>query len=124
MELDTNYVHLLIKDKILIGTYKKNLRISLDVAKEIVRTRLSFTRGIPMPSMIISQGVVSMDKAAREYLASDEAIQGLTASAIIVHSSFSSFLGNFFLNVNKPRIPVKIFYKRAGAEKWLQQFIV
>ena len=73
--------------------------------------------------MLISQGVISMDKPSREYLASDEATEGLLATAIIVDSSFSSFLGNFFLMVNKTKMPVKIFYDIPLAEKWLQQFI-
>jgi hypothetical protein len=124
MELDTPYVHLRIRDKILVGTYKKNLRINLEIAKEIVRTRLSFTGGKKMPSLILSQGVISMDRPAREYLASEEATQGLVASAIIVNSAFSSFLGNFFMKVNRTKMPVKIFYDISMAEKWLQQFIV
>ena len=124
MELDTPFVHISIKDKILVGTYKKNLRINLEIAKEIVRARLSFTGGKKMPSMIISQGVISMDKPAREYLASDEAIVGLAASAIVVNSPFSSFLGSFFLAVNKTKMPVKIFADIPSAEKWLQQFII
>ena len=124
MEYETPYVNLRIKDHILIGTYKKNLHIDLAVARDIVSSRLSFTGGEKMPSLIISQGVVSMDKPAREYLASDEAIVGLLASAIVVSSPFSSFLGNFFLFVNKTKMPVKIFTSVSSAEKWLQQFIL
>lgn len=123
MELDTPYVHLRIKDKILVGTYKKNIRINLEVAKEIVRARLSFTGNTKMPSLIISQGIVTIDKPAREYLSSDEATVGLIASAILVNSEFSSFLGIFFLTVNKTKMPVKIFSEISKAEKWLQQFI-
>lgn len=124
MELDTPYVHLRIKDNILVGTYKKNLRIDLEIAKSIVNTRLSFTGGKKMPSLILSQGVVSINKPAREYLASDDAIEGLLASAIIVNSPFSSYLGNFFLAVNKTKLPVKIFSTIPRAERWLQQFLI
>ncbi len=124
MELDTPYVHLRIKDNILVGTYKKNLRIDLEIAKSIVSTRLSFTGGKKMPSLILSQGVISINKPAREYLASDDAIEGLLASAIIVNSPFSSYLGNFFLAVNKTKLPVKIFSTIPRAERWLQQFLI
>ncbi len=123
MDLDTPYVHLCIRDKILVGTYKKNLHINLDIAKQIVHDRIIFTEGKTMPSMIISRGVVSIDKPAREYLASDEAIQGLSASAIIVNSKFSSFLGNFFLRANKTKIPVQIFPNVSKGTRWLQKFI-
>jgi len=124
MELKTPYLHLRIKDNLLVGTYPGNLHIDLDIAHAIVRTRLSFTGGKNMPSIIMSQGVVSMDKPAREYLASEEGTMGLSASAIVVSSSFGRFLGYFFLRVNKPvKMPVKIFTDMMRAEKWLQQFI-
>lgn len=123
MELDTPYVHLCIRNKILVGTYKKNLRIDLEVAKEIVSARQSFTGTEIFATLIISQGVISMSRQAREYLSSPEATVGLSASAIVVDTLFSSFLGNFFLAVNKTTIPVKIFANTFDAEKWLQRFI-
>lgn len=123
MEYDTPFVHLLIKDHILIGRYEKDLKINLDIAKQIVNSRLSFTRGKKMAAMIIGHGIISMDKAAREFLASDEGIQDLIAIAILVDSTYSNFLGNLFLKVNKTKIPVRIFLNTHKAEKWLQQFI-
>ena len=125
MEFDSPFMHLLVRDKILVGTYKQNLRISLEVAKAIVQARISFTGAEEMPALIDSKGVISIDKPAREYLASDEGTKGLSASAIVVNSTFSTFLGNFFLTVNRPRkMPVKIFTDVAAAEKWLKQFIL
>lgn len=124
MDAEIPYVHLSLRNNILIGTYRKNLHIDLHVAREIVRIRLSFTHGKIYPSLILSKGIISIDKPAREYLASKEAIEGLLASAIVVESTYSSFLGNFFLAVNKTKLPVKIFTDESLAEKWLQQFIV
>jgi len=123
MENETSLVHLRIKDNILIVSYRKNLIINLDVAQKIVLQRQSFTRGQKMPAIIFSQGVTSIDKPAREYLASKKGTEGLSASAIIVNSPFSRLLGNFFLMVNKTSIPVKLFSNISQAEKWLQQFM-
>jgi len=123
MEYDAPFVHLRIKDNILIVSYRKNLIINLDVAQKIVLQRISFTRGQKMAAMIFSQGVTSMEKPAREYLASKKGTEGLYASAIIVNSPFSRFMGKFFLMVNKTSIPVKLFSNISSAEKWLQQFI-
>jgi hypothetical protein len=123
MEYDTPFVHLRIKDNILIASYKKNLIINLDIAKKIVLQRQSFTRGQKMAVMIFSQGVTGIDKPAREFFASPKGTEGLSASAIVVNSPFSRLLGNFFLRVNKAPIPVKLFSNISSAEKWLQQFI-
>ncbi len=123
MEFETQYVHLCIRNNILVGTYKRNLRINLEAAKAIVFARKTFTGQKRFPALINCQGVVSMDKPARQYLSSPEAIDGLSASAIVVNTAFSSFLSNFFLAVNKTSIPVKIFSSVARAEAWLQQFV-
>ncbi len=124
MDNDAAYIHFAITDGILICTYKKGLRINLEVAKKIVTERIAFTKGKKVPALILSQGVISMEKPAREYFASTEGIEGLAASAIVVNSAFSSALGNFFLIVNKTKLPVKIFANVRRAEKWLQQYIV
>jgi len=122
MKTETPFLHLLIKEHILIGTYKKDLHIDLDVAQQIVRERISFTGGKKLPAMIMSQGVNSIDRPAREYLASDEGIQGLSATAIVVNSPFGRLMGNFFMMVHKTRIPVKIFSNPRQAALWLRQF--
>jgi len=123
MEMETTHVYLRIKDNILIGTYKQDVHITLDIAKEIVRSRISFTRGATMPCIILSDGIISIDKAARNYLGSTEATLGLSASAIISKSAFSIVLGNFFLKLSNRNMPVKLFRSSVKAEQWLQQFI-
>jgi len=124
MEFETLYVHLRIKDEILVGTYKKGLSINLAVAEEIVRNRIAFTGGKKMPALIFSEGVLHMDKPAREFLASAAGTEGLSAAAIILNSVFSSMMGRLFLKINKTPLPVKTFNSVPKAEKWLQQFII
>ena len=124
MEPETPHVHLLIRDHILIGTYRKGLQINLDTAKQIVEERIRFTKGKKMVAMILSDGISAVDKAAREYLASEKGTEGLLATAIVVSSPFDYLMGKFFIRVNKTGIPSRIFYNMREAEKWLQQFII
>lgn len=119
--LDTPYVHLELQDDLLIGTYKKGLKITLDIAKEIVRTRLEFTDYKPVVALAYNQGVISMTKEARDYLAV-EGIKAVIAGAIVLDSPVGTIIGNFYLSVAKPKIPTRIFTKTEGAMKWLQQF--
>jgi hypothetical protein len=120
--IDTPFVHLEIRDNILFGTYKKGLKINLEIAKKIVDARLAFTKGRDMRAVIYNQGVISMDKSARDFLASPEGTKGLSAAAMMLDSAFSSFLGNFYLSVNKPPMPVRIFTSTEAAVKWLKRF--
>lgn len=120
---DTPYVLLEMKDGILHGTYKKGLKITLEIARAIVAARLEFTEGKDLPAVIFNQGVVSMDKAARDFLASPDGTKGIKAAAMMLDSAFSSFLGNFYLSVNKPPMPVRIFTNTNAALKWIQKFV-
>ena len=122
-ELSTPYVHFVLSENLLIVTYKKGLQIDLDIAREVVRSRYLFTSKKTVPVLILNGGVVSMTKEAREYLASGEGTTGIRAAAIVLKSVFGSFLGNFFLSVNKPEMPVKIFTRRDAAVRWLSKYL-
>lgn len=121
---DTPYVLLEMKDGILHGTYKKGLKMDIEVAHAIVAARLKFTEGKTVPAVIFNQGVISMDKAARDFLASPDGTKGIKAAAMMLDSAFSSFLGNFYLSVNKPPMPVRIFTNTNAAIKWLEKYKV
>jgi hypothetical protein len=120
--LDTPYVHFELQDDLLICTYKKGSRLNLDMAKEIVKARLEFINYKPTLLLVYNQGVVSMDKKAREYLSTEDGVKGVIAAAIVVGSPFTSFMANFFVSVNRPIMPVRIFSNAKGALKWLQKF--
>ncbi len=124
MELNTIFARFLIEDNVLVVNYKEGLHITYEIAEQIVRDRLTFTKGKKMPVIINSHGVISIDKPAREFLASENGTVGLLATAIIVDSDYTRLLGNFFLIVNKTKIPVRIFSDIPRSVKWLQKYII
>lgn len=121
-ELSTPHVHFVLSENLLIATYKKGLHIDLDIAREVVRSRRCFTSGKTLAVLILNGGVVSMSKEAREYLASSEGTTEIRAAAIVLESVFGSVLGNFFLSVNKPEMPVRIFSRKHAAIRWLKKY--
>lgn len=123
-ELSTPYIHFVLQEKLLVATFKKGLHIDLDTAREVVKSRLHFTSGKIVAVLILNGGVIGMTKEAREYLASPEGTAKIRATAIVLNSIFGSFLGNFFLSVNKPDMPVRIFSHQSTAVKWLKKFII
>jgi hypothetical protein len=122
IETDTPYVHLELSDEILIATYKKGLQIDLEMAREIVRSRVDFTEGRELPVLILNEGVLTINKEAREYFASSEGTYGLSAAALILNSAFEFMLGFFFMNVNVAEIQSRIFKHEDKAVKWLKNF--
>jgi hypothetical protein len=118
----TPYIDFEISHGILIGTYKPNVLITLKHAKEIVASRIAFMDERDMPILILNQGIIKMDKDARDYLASAEGIKGLKCAAILINSNFISITVNFFLQVTKPKLMVKTFTDKEEALHWLQDF--
>jgi hypothetical protein len=120
--LDTPYVYYELQGDLLIATYKKDLKVNLEIAKEIIRERHEFTNNKPVLLLVYNQGVVRMDKKAREHLSSGDGIKGIIAAAIVVGSPFTSFMANFFVSVNKPKMPARVFSNPDDAFKWLEKF--
>jgi hypothetical protein len=123
-EFQNEYIRIEIKDGILFVTYKKGAYITLEIAKEVIAERIKFMQNVSMPSLGRDEGMKGMDKAARDYLSSDEGIKLLNASALLVNSVFNRFLANFFIKVNfiSLKIPVKVFTSETEAIEWLQTY--
>ncbi len=121
-KLDTAFVSFEIEKGILIASYKPNARITLKDAKEIVASRMAFIEGKPMPTLILNQGIVKMDKKARDFFASPEGIAGVKCAALLLSSGFISLTTNFFLKVTKTKLLVKTFTNKQEAMEWLNFF--
>lgn len=119
---ETQYVRFEIENGILIATYRPDTVISLKAAKEIVANRLSFIDKPAMPTLVLNQGIIKMDKDARDYLASAAGIAGVKCAAILLDSNFISLTVNFFLSVTKPKLLVKTFTNIQEALEWLYVF--
>jgi hypothetical protein len=46
----------------------------------------------------------------------------LKANAMLVGSVLSEMIGNFFINLNKPDAPTKLFTNESDAVNWLLSF--
>jgi hypothetical protein len=120
--LQTEHVDWTIKNGVLIAEYKKGKPITLIDAKIQVANRKEFTKGVNYPILIKDYGVLVVEKKAREYLASAEATEGIIAAAMVLTNVFSTFLGNYFMKINPPKMPVKAFKDEKQASLWLQQY--
>lgn len=65
---------------------------------------------------------LSVSREARAYAAqskNDECI----ANAFVITSTANKLIGNFYINVNKPSVPTKIFSSEEKAIEWLETFL-
>jgi len=65
------------------------------------------------------RNVVGVSKEVRGLAKTDAITKNHEAFAIIVGSILSRLIANFFLGINKPKVPVKLFENKATAKNWL-----
>lgn len=101
----------------------KDVFMSEDEAKENIEAIKKITNGKRVPVMVDIRPAKGSTKQARAYLASEEVGQVQSACALIIGSSLSQLIGNFFLGLNKTKFPVKLFNDEEKAVEWLKTFL-
>jgi hypothetical protein len=61
-------------------------------------------------------------KETREFVAKGEHKDFIAAEAFVIQSLAQKILGNFYLKINKPVVPAKIFTNKENAVQWLSTF--
>ena len=97
--------------------------ITIEDIKEDFAAFSQITAGNKAPCLTDMRGIKSINREAREYLSSLEAFRFISASALLIGSPVSKMIGNFFLGINKPPYPTKMFTSEAKAFEWLKEFI-
>lgn len=105
-----------MEDGFLFCTYAKDLHLSLDVAKACVEARIFFSKGETTLLLIDMTGIKSTTRAARQYMATIGTTK-VKAAARVTGSDFNNALANFFLAVNKPMIPTRLFTNKEKAKQ-------
>ena len=72
--------------------------------------------------IIDMSAVFEISKEARDYFANERTASIQRATALLIGSAVSRIIGNFFLGLNKPITPTKLFTDPQEAIKWLRTF--
>jgi hypothetical protein len=116
--VENDFIKFWIEEDILFFAYTRDILVTLEVAKEVVRLRLECQKGkIYKAVMIMSP--ITFTPEARRYLAI-EGLEGVEKGALVSQSQVTTVLGNFYMMVNKPIKPMKLFNNKEDAVKWLK----
>lgn len=118
---ENSFAKFWISDGVLFFQYKSNTIIDLKVAQLVVTDRIHFQRERAYPILCDLRGVVSTDKAGRDYLAQFGSVLA-TAVGLVVHERLLFAISNFYLEVNKPSVPTQIFSTDIDALQYLREF--
>ena len=107
---------------IVFFKYAPKLEIDIEVAREIVQSRLHYTRGKSVYTLIDFSNVKSVTKEARDYMNSpDGGLKGILGGAFLSNSVVATLFINLYLKVSNPSVPAKFFTSERDALQWLQK---
>jgi hypothetical protein len=108
-------------DGILNILNKENATITIEQHRLTYAKLKVLVQGTRHPVLVDLRPIRSMDKASRDYSASADHLEIMSAVALVVGGPLSRAIGNFFLGLNIPPFPVKLFSDETKAREWLMR---
>ncbi|MBC7865317.1 MAG: hypothetical protein IAF38_20240 [Bacteroidia bacterium] len=100
---------------------KENSVIELKDAVENKEDVLTIAGEKIPPILVDLRKIKSISKEARDYFAMKNRKPGVKAIAMLIKSPVSKIIGNFFLGINLPSVPTKLFNSETKALNWLKE---
>ena len=72
------------------------------------------------PLLVDLRPMRGIEREARAYYSS---LRSITARALLVESPVTRVMANFFISINKPPVPTKLFTSEDQAVAWLKNFM-
>lgn len=116
-----DFIIFIKENGIIHGTFIKDIFWDYEKAIEVVELRKKLNDSGPNPLLLEVEHTKGISKRARDYLASDIGMEGLTACALLVKSHVGKFAGNLFMALNKPKLPMRLFEDIHAAKHWLER---
>ena len=111
------------EDGILAYHPVPGLVLTHEVALQVLVVGMQITDA-PRPTLVLMQDMARVEREARAFLASQEYMQLCSQTALVVGSPVSRVIGNFFVGLNRPSYPYKLFDDPELAAEWLRGFVV
>jgi hypothetical protein len=109
------------KGDIIFAEFEDQLKIDLDLAKELVMQRLLFTQNRKHFVLIDLSNVKGITSDAKEFMQRrDTGLKDILAAAFIGGNPISNLIANIFIKTPKD-FPSKFFHNRIDAFRWVQE---
>ncbi len=122
-KIETDLAAICIRsDGIMCTHVKVDYEIGLEDAENIYELSIKIGLGKVYPNLFTLEKFAIPSNEVRLFMTSPKRIAVTSADAFIVSSLPQKILANFYLKINKPPIPSKMFYEVEAAIKWLKKF--
>jgi len=98
--------------------------MTLEDGQESTRISAEMVNYQPLPLLCDLTNVVKMSQACRNHFSGPEHAKTFSKCALIVTNPISRVIGNFFLGLNKPLKPTRLFTSKEEGEKWLKSGMI
>lgn len=96
-----------------------NVEIGLEQAQSYHALVELLTESEPHVTVMDISGLKSISKEARDFLTAQSSEWGKTVAVAFITNSFAArSIASFFLTINKPTYPVKVFKDPIAAHQW------
>lgn len=113
-------VYVVRDDGIIVQTVKAGMRQDLAEARENMAMYLELAGGDKRLLLVDLRHAGPTGAGVREFYA--EHSPKLKANAMLIGNALSEMIGNFFIKLNKPDAPTKLFTVEPAAVAWLRAF--
>jgi len=117
---ENDFVSFEIINGILFTEFKTKTIIDLEVAKTMIELRHKISAGENKYWCFDFSNLKFFTKEGRDY-ADIHGQDFLNATAVIVDSSITKFIGNTWFRLKKPSVPMQIFTNKENAVSWLDE---
>jgi hypothetical protein len=116
---------LILDGYILAIRLKEGRDITLDAIKEIYKASNDNLKGKHVAMLLdtCETNLMRFPDSVMDYAANNENSHKEIAMAILIPGFGHRIIANFFIKLNRPKTPVKIFEKEADALIWLKEQI-
>ena len=108
-----------VENGIIVARFNSKHLFSIDDAIKGVTDRLELQGGQDFPILIFTNGVISSSKEVRAFMAA-KGVSGISKGAFLVNNLYEQFFVRFFLMVDAPSVPTKVFFDEKEARNWLK----
>lgn len=93
-------------------------------AHENTRAVASLSEGRRVAMLLDTRASRGLEREARQYYVRPEAAELLSALALLIDSEMGRMFGNFYMRVNRPPFPLRLFTSETEAIAWLKGQLV
>jgi hypothetical protein len=121
--IETKTAQIYLKNDILYLTYNEKSVIGIEEIKENLDARLKLQEAKKVLTFVDVREVWEYSPEARAIIGGDDFKAITIAMAVVVGYALPiKIIANFFMKINKPNYPTKLFKNEENAIKWLNSF--